>query len=784
MCLVCLALALVLWLIRLAGLPVFGEPEKRRLDALARSGDTVQVRGQIQDYEIKDNSENYLIKSCVLTVQENEIPVKKLYLITQQEEMLTIGSSVTAEGTLEKTEEPVNPGQFDAAAWYAAKGVFYTMWADNIRPVRRAEPGVRENMKRLRKEMAARLSGMVTQEQAGILGAMILGDKSLLDQETRSAYQTGGVLHVLSISGLHLTMLGMGLFRLLQKTGCPRVVGSAAAVAAMAVYTVFTGNGVATVRAFLMFAVMVAAGLLGRTYDSMSALALAAVMTLALQPENLYYSGFLLSYTAVLGAALVWPVWRKQIRSVRKDGEKRTEKEKKTVSAWEKRVRQLSGMLKENTMACTAITLTTLPLTAVFFCEIPVFSIIPNLVILPTMPWVMGSGILGTAAGMFSVRIGRILLLPATFLLGIYGKITDAVLRLPCAVWICGQPSFFQVLLFYLLSAAALFCFWWVHQEKNRGKQKARFAASGRGGALCAGIVAFAVFLLGFRWNPPLAVTALDVGQGDCLVIRLGGRHTWMIDAGSTDQKNIGNYRVIPYLKSQGISSLDGVFVTHSDEDHVNGVREILELSGRKMTAVRIRRLFLPVWMRGSDCGSELEQLAQKSGTDVQYVKRGDILKGDDFTMEILHPDQENYQENPNAGSIVISLKYREFDALFAGDLEGEGEKKVTRLLEKRGQRYEYLKVAHHGSENSTSEEFLETAAPAAGVISCASSGRYGHPHRELVERLRAAGTDFYVTAAQGAVTCVTDGRRYRIRGYTDTVRNQTVQEKNKENRE
>lgn len=207
MCLVCLGLALVLWLIRLAGLPLYGEPEKRRLDDLAMAGDTVQVKGQVQDYEIKKNSKGYLIKSCVLKIQENEIPVKQLYLITQQEETFAIGSVITTEGVLEKTESPVNPGQFDAAAWYAAKGICYTMWADKIVPLQQARPGIRENMKRLRSRMAGRMEEMLPESQAGILSAMLLGDKSLLEPETKSAYQAGGVLHVLSISGVQTLFL-------------------------------------------------------------------------------------------------------------------------------------------------------------------------------------------------------------------------------------------------------------------------------------------------------------------------------------------------------------------------------------------------------------------------------------------------------------------------------------------------------------------------------------------------------------------------------------------------
>lgn len=581
----------------------------------------------------------------------------------------------------------------------------------------------------------------------------------------------------MAISGLHLTMLGAGLSGLLQRAGCGKWAGSVLAIAGMAGYTVFTGNGVATRRAFLMFAVMMIARLIGRTYDTLSALSLAAVITLAVQPANLGYSGFWLSYTAVLGTALVWPVWKKETgqkqKSVKeakkiKEAEgKKAEKKQKAVRS----IRSLAGALRENIMVCTAITLTMLPLTAGFFYEIPVYSLIPNLVILPTMPVVMGSGILGACVGVMSVPLGKILLLPAAFLLEIYETVTETVQRIPYSVWICGQPEGWQTALYYLLTGSLLFAVRWSRQEGREQKKPAVFLCSYKGRLFCAGVCMMAVLLLMYRRNPPLSITALDVGQGDAIVIRLDGRHTWLLDAGSTDEKNVGTYRVLPYLKSQGIGVLEGIFVTHSDEDHVNGVRELLELSAGRQTAVRIRNLFLPVWMKGSECARELERLAERCATAVCYVKKGDVLEGNKLRMEILHPDAGDYREQPNAGSVVISLQYGEFDALLTGDLEESGEEEVCDHLQQQGRTYEYLKVAHHGSKNSTLQEFLEAAGPQAGVISCSASGRYGHPHLELLERLKAAGTDVYVTSDQGAVSCVTDGKRYEIRGYRGTVR-------------
>ncbi len=819
MCLVCLGLALGIWLMRLVGLPVFGEPEQGRLEALVQSEETVQVRGQVQDYEIKDNSKSYLITSCVLKVQENEIPVKKLYLITQQEELFSTGSVIKTEGILEATEQPANPGQFDAASWYAAKGIFYTMWAEEIQEVQVAEPGIRDWLKQLQNRMAQRLAVMLPESQAGILSAMLLGDKSLLEPETKAVYQMGGVLHVLSISGLHLSMLGMGLYRLLQKTGCHKAVSSVLAVAMMALYTIFTGNGVATRRAFLMFTIMVIGGLIGRTYDSLSALALAAVITLIGQPENLPYSGFILSYAAVLGAALVWPLWKKGRRTgaaVERAGvfrsaagntgisrqssgkEKGFHTDEKTAGEKEERIRQKKKAvlqfwtgLKENALACTAITLTTLPLTAYFFYEIPLLSILPNLLILPTMVWVMGSGILGCCAGMFSVTLGKLLLLPASLLLCLYEAVMKGMQRIPGTVWICGQPSFVQVIVYYLLLTALLLGISWVSREENVEKPLAVFWFSWKGRIFQGGFLVIAVVCLLFRWNPPLSITALDVGQGDSLAVREGSRTTWLIDGGSTDEKKVGSYRILPYLKSQGIGTLDGIFVTHSDDDHVNGIQELLELSAGNMTALRIRQLFLPVWMKESEIGKDLERLADEAGAAVRYIQKGDMVSAGGLTMKVLHPDGEDYQQEPNAGSLVLALNYGDFDALLTGDVEADGEEKLLEELQTSSRNdspenfpgnpgqsvddetetnWEYLKVAHHGSKNSTPEEFLSAVSPEVSIISCSASSRYGHPHRELLERLWAAGTDVYTTPDNGAITCITDGKRYRIRGYRDTI--------------
>ena len=227
------------------------------------------------------------------------------------------------------------------------------------------------------------------------------------------------------------------------------------------------------------------------------------------------------------------------------------------------------------------------------------------------------------------------------------------------------------------------------------------------------------------------------------------------------------NTRTIEYLKQRGIAALDAVVVTHPDADHTNGILELLELIGEQKTALRIRHLFLPVWMKGSEKENPFILAAQKAGIMVEYLKKGDEIRAGELTVSVLHPGAgEDYTGEENAGSVVLQLSCGACRALLTGDLEGSGEEEVLGAAE----RCQILKVAHHGSRNSTSEAFLNRIQPQISLISCAWPGRYGHPHRELLERLRACKSHIYGTPVDGAVTVQLKRDRLAVHGYWSDV--------------
>lgn len=695
--------------------------------------------------------------------QEQEPELKTGVLVTtQQEETLQIGARVRIEGVLEYPETPGNPGQFDSALYYAAKKIGCTLWAERIEIIEDVG-GPGEWALRARKHAADVLRNMMPEEIAGVMTAMLLGDKSGLAEDIKLDFQYGGVLHLLCISGLHLSLLGMGLYRGLIWLRLPQRAAAVLAVLLMMGYAQFTGGNPATVRALIMFAVLLLAKTTGRSYDCASALALALLLLVIQNPVYLFYSGFQLSFAAAAGAGIVWPlcrpVWKKHKRT---------------------RTAQVCRKAAENMMACTVITASTLPLVCWYFYEIPVYSLIVNFVMLPAAAWILIPGAAGLAAGTLWLPAGRALCMPAWLLLLAYEKLLGLVRELPCPSWICGRPCAAQAAGYYALLFLGL---GGLHLSRSSRKKAGKADRSkGRGGGpsksgsrlgggqrksagkaalkrlwpLC---FAAACLVLFFRAEPELSVTILDVGQGDGIAVRAEG-HTWLIDGGSTTEKHVGKYRLLPYLKSQGIKKLDGIILTHPDEDHINGAEELLEMCAERDTALRVERVFLPAWMEGGEEAGRFARLAARAGAALGYLRQGDRITAGEAELEVLHPDGKDYSETPNEGSVVLAVRCKRFRVLLTGDLEKEAEEG----LKLNGETFTVLKVGHHGSKFASGEALLEQAQPSAAVISFGKGNRYGHPHAETLERLEESGAEIYETPECGAVCFETDGERLRVK--------------------
>lgn len=269
-----------------------------------------------------------------------------------------------------------------------------------------------------------------------------------------------------------------------------------------------------------------------------------------------------------------------------------------------------------------------------------------------------------------------------------------------------------------------------------------------------------------FQMQEGVQITVLDVGQGDGIHIR-NSSFNCLIDGGSSDISSVGTYRLEPYFLSQGLNALDYVFVTHGDDDHISGVKEMLE---NQMFGVRIRNLVMPPIEYHDEKLAALARTAMNNGTRVVAIEPGDRIKSgktgemEEMILTCIGPESGLRTEPGNETSLVLDLTFGEFDMLLTGDVEGSGEESLIRSNLLRD--YEVLKVAHHGSKNSGTEKFLQITEPEFAIISAGVDNRYGHPHKETLQRLDAAGCTVSSTQDNGAVIIRSDGKKMTIRGF------------------
>lgn len=558
-----------------------------------------------------------------------------------------------------------------------------------------------------------------------------------------------------------MSFLGMGIYSLLRKAGLPFSVSGIAGGIVLILYTVMIGPGVSSMRALVMFLIKMGAEVTGRDYDLPTSLALSAALLCAGQPLYLKDAGFLLSFGAIMGIFLLSPVFAEMFLG--------------NLPA----VPLLKGVLcgLETSLAVNIFLLGPM---LYFYFEIPSYGVLLNVLVIPLMPVVMGAGMLGSALAVVSDTLGEWVLTVCGILLRFYDGVCGGFGNLPLDRVVTGKPGWLLLSVYYLLIGLLylMFCRKKANREKkeDEGICGCPIRLPGGGLILCA-LVMILSCRLENRWCGEIQVTMLDVGQGDGIFLRGPSSDCYLIDGGSSDVSSVGVYQIEPYLLSTAVDQLEYVFVTHGDEDHISGVRELLE--GQEF-GVRIEKLILPPLEYHDEKLRELAEFAAGQGTRVAVMEAGDQItetasplihrRGEKpFHITCLGPETDLDLEPGNGASLVLEIKYSDFSMLLTGDVEQEGEEAL--LAGGRLGRYDILKVAHHGSRNSGSEVFLEQTAPKAALISAGEDNRYGHPHQETLERLEKIGCLVYSTQECGAVTVTSDGEKIRISAFSEQVK-------------
>lgn len=695
---------------------------------------------------------------------------------SSQDGLPSIGSRVRISGSFSLYTETTNIGQFDARNYYAARKIYGQVKKAAI--VYTEPPNIigrgKECLWQLRRHLAETFLEVYGEENGALLAAMLLGERTFLSEETQSLYKAAGTLHVIAVSGLHISLLGLGLYRLLRRIFDAQAPAAVISVLCMAAYVFLVGNPPSAVRAFIMFAMGLLAGYWKRTLDTPTALSLSAAIILMGNPFYIGQSSFLLSFLAILAIAVFQPALKECLALInpyhfplsrlldsRRAWRLRHLDPQKVTGGCHELLKKAGNGLQSS----FSVWIVTLPVQLFFFSEVSLFGIFFNPLIIPLMGVILLLGI----AGLFLKEIFHLF----TFLTG--SALTDweitvisicryaegiffAIIkaggsladRLSFAMWTPGKPVYGKMLLAFGL--LLLFCLLGNLSENGRTFPEKFWKYR-------LGILLGVILLLAGYPAHNLQITFLDVGQGDGICMELPDGRVYLMDGGSSDVSKVGNYRLAPFLKAKGIRKIDAVFLSHGDADHINGIAELLEEKQMSIDCI-----CLPAGAEQEEF-VEIRDLARARNISVRTIQAGDFWENNGAKFWCLNP--ADVTASGNAASIVLYMEYQDFSMLLTGDLEGEGEKSVAALLRSNAiTGISVLKVAHHGSKNSTKEEFLRQCSPAVAVISCGEHNTYGHPHKETLERLNDMGTAVYRTDCSGAVQITVSGSRMKVTEY------------------
>ena len=758
--------------------------------SVLEEGQSVRLAGKINRVEEKTNCFYYYLTDCSVEQSDHLMPCNDVLAYVSSDDY-SVGQILILQGTISLFDEATNEGQFDSRAFYRSQKIDFGVWVDSVERVEGQSDRFRVWLSRVRVELGIPLSRYADDD--GVLSAMLLGDKTSLDSEIRSLYQKSGIAHVLAISGLHISLLGMALYRLLRhRCGLTYLWAGIVAASFLVAYTLMTGNAVSARRATGMLIVYLVADLLGRSYDMLSALSLIVILLLWENPFLVTNSGFQFSVAAVVGIGVgqgvlvprvgSWKVVygrrKKQDDVVRCDAAKCDVAKRDAAKcdaakcdAERIRMQNLVDWMKRRMDKCLpgmmislSIQFFTLPLVAYYYYEIPVYAILLNIPVLALIPYVLGLAVFGSLTGQiaFLQPLSFALCRVCGWVLHGYRWLCDASLLLPGARMITGKPSEVRVVVYYGLLGAFYYVLWCGMKKKQRqmctkGAQaeKQEWIRSWLGFGLGLVLVLLLTFLF-VRGKPEFELDILDVGQGDAIYLCASDGTNFMIDGGSTDVKKVGTYRILPFLKAKAIRKVDYWFVSHTDEDHISGLVEVME------SGYAVGTLVLAEAQKEDEKAHRLAELAQKNGIRVCYMKTGDVLgtrkedvvnernRAETFRIECLYPTNNNDSEDVNDRCLVLYYEDENFSAFFGGDISSEVEEQLVSAGKCR--QTDVLKASHHGSKYSNSDVLLHALHPRLTIASAGKKNRYGHPSPEAIARVGESGSAFYSTIDYGRI--------------------------------
>ena len=614
-------------------------------------------------------------------------------------ETLSPGDSVTGTFFLRMTKDDIEPNQ------YPGKGIYLLAYQDDDVLIEEGEATYADYPAVWRQKLKQIITQAFPSDTAGFAKALLLGDRSGIDYETNTAFKVSGISHVIAVSGLHVSIL-FGLVYTLS--GRRRLLTALLGIPAVIVFTAVVGFSPSVVRAGIMQILVMIAMLFDKDYDQLTALSFAALIMLAINPMVITSVSFQLSVSCMAGIF----IFSEKIRSRLSP--------KKRLGKWKRR---LVGWFTSSVSISLSAMVFTVPLVAIYFGTVSLVSVLTNLLVLWVITYIFYGILLVCLLFLVSAPLAVGLAWMISWLVRYVLFVCTALSKLPLAavytksIYIC----------FWLCFVYCLFGLFLLLRRRSVG--------------VFAGACVISLCLsLAMSWAEPLLddfrISALDVGQGQCILLQGEGK-CFLVDCGGSYDEGAADVAAETLL-SQGISCLDGIVLTHYDKDHVGGIEFLL-------TRIKSDVIYLPYTQDHDGVGESIASLSPESAL---YVSEDLELTFGKGKMRIFAPIS---YESGNESSMCVLFQREKCAILITGDRSIQTE--AVLLQHYDIPKLDVLVAGHHGAKTSTGEELLARTMPEYVIISAGENNRYGHPSEEVLQRLAKFNCKVLRTDTMGTVT-------------------------------
>lgn len=661
-----------------------------------------------------------LLKAKVMTEQKE---VFQLYykMFTEEEKNylnshLQIGLTCSAKGSLSKAESSRNENSFNYQQYLKQQNIHWLLKAENIEwsHCSITSSSVVIKLKNFRQQGITYVNEHFPSTSSGFVTALIFGDQTYIDEVVLTNYQRLGIVHLLAISGLHVSFLTGMIFYLGIRIGITRERMMIVILIFLPMYAILSGASPSVLRACCMAMLFTFLILRKKRLSAIASIGIVYLAMLVIQPNMLFNIGFQLSFAVTFAIMMSFLIFQK----------------------YPQKLMQLLVV----SIVCQ---LSALPILLYHFYEVSVLGVLLNVLFVPIYSSILlPFSILSLLTHIVLPPVGDLLIIWLDKMFQICNHFANAVSSMPLASICFGKPDFLIIL---ILSVAIIGFF--IKWESTSLMESKLWLYT-------------LMFTLLFQYhvqklNPYGEVVFIDVGQGDAILIKLPfNRGNYLIDTGGNvvfpieewkkkrKTFNTGEDVIVPLLKSKGIHHLDKLILTHADADHTGSASEVIQ-------NFQVKEVVIGTDSEEFYRDKDSIQSALSKNIPIKRVKKGDLWTVDDATFYILHPYQKS--EDANDSSIVIFAKIGGLTWLFTGDASESVEQELIKEFPKL--RVDILKVGHHGSKTSSSKDFLEHIQPKVAVISVGKDNRYGHPHHQVLEEMEKLETSILRTDMEGALT-------------------------------